>query len=370
MSSDKTYTNKVAVKFYSVAKTLQKEIDNKFAKRLENTNKRKNEAETAREEGRKLKLLQANLYTLAEMHENNTVPETLTGIDSKTLLDTIMRRPQYPDPKYSHNADFIKQLNKTGIKTEEMYIAAKADLEGLGNQKVAEKTDEEKIRELEVDLIGRKIDGFFPTPATVIEKMIAQVSITSGMTILEPSAGNGNILDAIRKYCTNNSIENVTLHACEVNYNLRNILEAKGYHIIASDCLTLTPENGLYDLILMNPPFERKQDIHHVKAMYELLKPGGKLVSVMTESAFVGNDNTSKDFQRWYIPKGHNISMGQGAFMDRSTLRQTGVNTRILILKKPQELSNELSSDNQTNELNSVLEELFNKSESEDRSNE
>ena len=36
----------------------------------------------------------------------------------------------------------------------------------------------------------------FPTPRPVIEQMLARANIQPGMTILEPSAGKGDIADA------------------------------------------------------------------------------------------------------------------------------------------------------------------------------
>ncbi len=69
----------------------------------------------------------------------------------------------------------------------------------------------------------------------------------------------------------------------EINPSLREILEMKGYNVVASDFLDY---GGEYDVIVMNPPFEKLQDIDHVRHAFDLLTEGGRLVAVMSESPF------------------------------------------------------------------------------------
>ena len=39
-----------------------------------------------------------------------------------------------------------------------------------------------------------------------------------------------------------------------------------------------------YDRIIANPPFTKNQDIDHVMQMWNFLKPGGRIVSIMSNS--------------------------------------------------------------------------------------
>ena len=57
-----------------------------------------------------------------------------------------------------------------------------------------------KAKELERALIGNKSIGidFFPTPKSVAQDMVRMADIQPGIEVLEPSAGNGNIAEAIR----------------------------------------------------------------------------------------------------------------------------------------------------------------------------
>jgi hypothetical protein len=42
------------------------------------------------------------------------------------------------------------------------------------------------------------------------------------------------------------------------------------------------PAAGEFDRVLMNPPFEKQQDIDHVRRAFDHLKPGGRLSSGQT----------------------------------------------------------------------------------------
>jgi hypothetical protein len=120
---------------------------------------------------------------------------------------------------------------------------------------------------------------FYPTPASVIDKMVQLANIKDNQLILEPSAGKGDILDAIASY--NNT---VNLDFCEFNKYNNEILELKCYNKVGQDFLILEPQ-PIYDRILMNPPFEDRVDIRHIRHAFEFLKDDGILVAVITNKS-------------------------------------------------------------------------------------
>ena len=61
---------------------------------------------------------------------------------------------------------------------------------------------------------------FYPTPAEVIEIMLQGETIEN-KTILEPSAGKGDIVDYLNEYGAKNVL------TCEINQDLQKILKAK-----------------------------------------------------------------------------------------------------------------------------------------------
>lgn len=126
-----------------------------------------------------------------------------------------------------------------------------------------------------------QIYEFYPTPKDIIEEMLLPAAdIQPGATVLEPSAGTGNIASAIRE-----TYPDATLHVIEYNDILREILQLQSYHVVGTDTMAYTGQQ--YDRIVMNPPFDMGIDIVHVSHCYEhLLKPGGRLVAIMSKRAY------------------------------------------------------------------------------------
>lgn len=119
--------------------------------------------------------------------------------------------------------------------------------------------------------------NFFPTPQNVIDEMLNDVKFGYRKTFLEPSAGKGNILDAILKkeinelnyYRQDNESEisaiKSRIFSIEINPDLRGIIESKGYSVIDYDFLEHQPDRH-YDYIIINPPFDDGIE-HFIKAV-------------------------------------------------------------------------------------------------------
>ena len=74
---------------------------------------------------------------------------------------------------------------------------------------------------------------FYPTPDSVIEMMISDLDV-SGKTVLEPSAGSGNIVDFVKKL-------GAEVIACERHSDLQMIVSQK-CRLIKSDFFDVTSE--------------------------------------------------------------------------------------------------------------------------------
>lgn len=86
----------------------------------------------------------------------------------------------------------------------------------------------------------------------------------------------------------------------------------------------------------MNPPFERLQDIDHVRHAYEHLNPGGKLVSIMSESPFFNSRTKGAEFREWFEQVGgYSQKVEPGAFNGADSEKKTGVSCRIIVIEKP-----------------------------------
>ena len=122
--------------------------------------------------------------------------------------------------------------------------------------------------------------GLFETPKTVVDAMIEEARIEPQMTVLEPSAGRGRIaLSAVKAGALVTAIE--IQH--KVYQELLQNVPGRMHH---ADFLDLFAANiGTFDRIIMNPPFYQQADIDHVLHAIHFLKPGGRLVAIMSASA-------------------------------------------------------------------------------------
>lgn len=117
--------------------------------------------------------------------------------------------------------------------------------------------------------------NFYPTPAHLIEKMCEGVDFKNIKTILEPSAGKGDIVKYIienkNKYKERyfgydySNTKEFDIDCIEKDENLQAILKDNEYRIIADDFLNFHTFKE-YDLIIMNPPFD-EGDKHLLKAL-------------------------------------------------------------------------------------------------------
>lgn len=115
---------------------------------------------------------------------------------------------------------------------------------------------------------------FYPTPKEVIEKMVEPYvqNISRETYILEPSAGNGNIVDYLSNLrCYKWDYIKPNIHCIEKDLNMQSILRDKGYKLVGSDFLT-HDNSQAYDLIIMNPPFSSGE--HHLLKAWSVLDDG------------------------------------------------------------------------------------------------
>jgi len=452
-----------------------------------------------------LEVIQAKLNGLADAHDAGTIPKSLANVRTRALVEDLnTTREKFPHP-FIHQAqirDLEKLQGKPGTKaaldilhrnqrdseggaritsledigkvrelaekaekagisagkyakaelasasrlygagiTPEKWTQAKADLASIGKVKPAVAAIERQIKDAERALIGQKIAGYFPTPQPVVGQMLEAADIKPGMSVLEPSAGKGNIADRIRTDSPDSK-----LSVIERNGDLRGVLELKKHNLVGDDFLEHNPgrdaelradlgvsqevldsynpaagikklgnnwmyttvqgndsplydskheaveaagrhkelkqaqqENptgyrdlssvkarqhlalikkyqdqgmsemeagaravrevpeaaeGTYDRIVMNPPFENGQDVDHVQHAYKLLKPGGRIVSIMGEHPFFANDKKSVAFREWLEAHGGtDEKLPAGSF--EASERSTGVAARMVTIDKP-----------------------------------
>lgn len=224
------------------------------------------------------------------------------------------------------NIKSYERLQKMGLVNIQILRQALRELAEIskGAGISPEQKQAKEMKTLEHSFIGKKIDGFFPTPKPLIEKMFEMTKVFEGETILEPSAGLGHIADAIKlKYPSN------SLSVNEWNYSLWEALHKKGYE--EAENMNFLSTTHKYDVIFMNPPFEKNQDIDHVRHAFDLLKDGGRLVAIMA-----GNKSGSRpvitEFNEFVQEHGYMVENEAGSF--KSAFNSTNVNTVTVYLEK------------------------------------
>ena len=143
----------------------------------------------------------------------------------------------------------------------------------------------------------------FPTPPELAARLVAAafdgigwgVQIAAGMhdrcRILEPSAGTGNLIEALfKEYHAYSSSTHFDLVAVELNNTLADGIRRRlefadavgciNREVLAGDFLGFNGELGKFDRVIMNPPFSNGQDIKHIEHARGLLQPGGRLVAI------------------------------------------------------------------------------------------
>lgn len=167
--------------------------------------------------------------------------------------------------------------------------------------------------------------GYFPTPAGIVQQLIDLADLKPGMQVLEPSAGRGAIAGPIAA---------LGCHVDCIDIQRDNVLAISnqniGRDLAVADFLTVDPTES-YDRVVMNPPFTRQDDIRHVLHAWKFLKPGGRLVAVMSNG--VTFRSTPLTLQFWALKEsqyGEIHPLPEGSFKESGT----GVNTVIAVIPK------------------------------------
>lgn len=302
------------------AEKIQERINFCLAPRRENTRKRRQEAENFQREADNLEKLKAKLLAVASAHDAGTVAPILQRVTTKAQVEALNYWSKMPTFD-QWNGGAYKTLTRAGIFTDEQLEEASRALAELGSVELSEEERRaRRIKELERKAAGSNIPGYFPTPHSVVWQVLSLADVRAGHTVLEPSAGSGNIADALLP------IVGAGLDVIEINYSLQEILQLRGHNIVGDDFLECQRR---YDRICMNPPFERGQDIEHVRHAYSLLLPGGRLISVMSEGTFYRQDRKATEFRQWLDGLDmYGINIDAGAFKESGT----NVAARIILI--------------------------------------
>lgn len=230
-------------------------------------------------------------------------------------------------------------------------------------------------------MCGSGVSGQFRTPRHIIDMAVEMMKPKIGEKIIDPAMGTAGFIIESAKYIqehqkddlydsdNNRKFNEEMFYGCDNDHNmarigymnciLHNIKDPK----ITTDSL-LEYENakdylGKFDLVLQNPPFSgsinenainnkllttaktTKTELLFVSLMLELMKVGGRGMSIVPDGVVFGSSNAHKSLRKELVDNQKLIgiiSMPQGIFMSPSkkgsASKGAGVKTSFLIFQK------------------------------------
>ncbi|MBR1567273.1 MAG: DUF4942 domain-containing protein, partial [Oscillospiraceae bacterium] len=186
---------------------------------------------------------------------------------------------------------------------------------------------------------------FYPTPEALAEKLLAGVKWNYIESVLEPSAGKGDLARYVAgklhysrrhypphdEYSWRDAIREADIDCVEIDPALRNVLEGGGFRVVHDDFLTYETQKR-YHLIVMNPPFD--QGAEHLLKALELSERGG-LVYCILNAETLRNPCTQRrvDLAKKLQAYGAEIEYASGAFQDAE--RKTDVDVALVRVNIP-----------------------------------
>lgn len=156
---------------------------------------------------------------------------------------------------------------------------------------------------------------YYPTPVTVVDRVLHDMYGLKGARVLEPSCGCGRFMDAIRaKGGVAYGIEYDAARAAEC--------KAKGHTVFVANFLETVP-TGDFDRVVMNPPFYGRHYVKHVRHALKFMKPGGTLTAILPITARYDHGELDDLRPRW-------SDLPLGSFRESGT----NINTTIATITK------------------------------------
>ncbi len=265
------------------------------------------------------------------------------GWDSPERLEELRPKRATPATKSMKGKDIpeeIKDLLRQGVREGDVYRLPEGQLDrktyeaamkvlgGIGfkwnkrakahvcgphgqPERLWEVLDAGKVVDLKQEL------QFFATPPAVVARLLELAELGTGMRVLEPSAGTGNIAKAVRDVVGDEG----KVDCCEIHPPFVDALTRMGFDTWPMDFLLVDDEEfEPYDRVVMNPPFAKGQDIEHVWRAHRLLKPSGILVAVMHPGWQTGGTKREGAFRDWLKDRAGTIEdVEAGAFKESGT---------------------------------------------------
>lgn len=179
---------------------------------------------------------------------------------------------------------------------------------------------------------------FYPTPTALIEKMLEGVDFNQVFSVLEPSAGKGDLAEGIlrifkMKTFSRWSERELDLDCVEIQPELQMILKGKGHRVVHDNFLTFSTFKR-YDMIISNPPFS--QGAKHLLKMLDMQKSGGAVICLLNAETLLNPYSAERKVLVQRLEElDAKIEYVKGAFLEAE--RKTSVEVAIVKVFIPHE---------------------------------
>jgi hypothetical protein len=182
---------------------------------------------------------------------------------------------------------------------------------------------------------------FYPTPKGLAVKMWALFSNRSFERVLEPSAGDGALLDA-RPWASDCYLNRTTsIDCCEIDMARHQSLRNKGAQVVGIDFMQFQA-GTTYSHIIMNPPF--RDGASHVLKAWEILWHG-EIVALINAETLRNPFSAERRLLAQLVAAHGSVEFIEDAFLTPETQRKTPVCVALIHLTKEVDMKRDVYGD-------------------------